>query len=36
VRSIIRLAYSLGPRTIAEGIAPDQCRQLTSLGCDSA
>jgi EAL domain-containing protein (putative c-di-GMP-specific phosphodiesterase class I) len=37
VRSIIRLAHSLGLRTIAEGIEhPDQHRQLTSLGCDSA
>jgi EAL domain-containing protein (putative c-di-GMP-specific phosphodiesterase class I) len=37
VRSIIRLAHSLGLRTVAEGIeSQDQRRQLTSLGCDSA
>jgi EAL domain-containing protein (putative c-di-GMP-specific phosphodiesterase class I) len=37
VRSIIRLAHSLGLRTIAEGIEhADQRDRLAGLGCDSA
>ena len=37
VRSIIRLAHSLGLQTIAEGIEhPGQREQLITLGCDSA